>query len=123
MYKVSVNKFLRFIMWVYAATPFVAVIVFSVYAYFVKSELGRWPVVYEDTLPESLKLLDQFTSIFVYGFLLSFTSVFFTLPILLFKSLRNTYWKCFLVYLVGVLLVIALSGLTPLGSVVEWYLD
>lgn len=121
--KKVIKKTVQTCIWIFSFIPFVAAIIFALYVSFVKFKIGAWPVVGGAAAPESLAGLDQFTSLFVYLFLLSLTILPFTLLLVFFKSVRRTYLKALLVYLLGVVVVFLLSELTPLGSAARWYLD
>ena len=113
----------RIILWAFAFVPLITTVVFFVYGLFVRSELGGWPVVYENDIPASLSLLDQVALSIGAIFVCSVPLVLLSPLLLNSKLLKSTYLKCIYLYIASIALMFLLLFVTPLGSFVMWFLD
>ena len=113
----------RIILWAFAFVPLITTAVFFVYGFFLRSELGGWPVVYVNDIPASLKLLDQVALSVGAIFVCSVPLALLSLLLLNSKLLKNTYTKCIFLYISSIVFMFLLLFITPLGSFVMWFLD
>jgi len=117
------KKSVSSVAWVLPSVPVSVFAIFLIYTVLFYLELGRLPVVYEDSLPENLKLIDA-----VAGY--SLIALFCTLPVatftwlsLIYKPVRDLVEKQIRVYFGSLALVFLFLVVPPVGYVFFWLLD
>ena len=119
----TIERVIKPIVYVYASIPYVTLFIWFFYGVVMHNELGRWPVVYEENIQPSLEVLDAFAGMSLLIFAASVPVFILILLLSYWRSINQVNAKCILVYCIGVALFIILYVVSPLNSVVTWYLD
>ena len=116
------KKIIPILSWSFAALPYIALLLFIVFASSMRFALGHWPVVHLDETPESLEPLAVLALILAIG-------AFWSMPVGVLASLlifarrtREKLWRPLLGYWVGIASSAVLAVLDPKGFL-TWVLD